>query len=155
LTGYVITSSIPEQSKVIGPYEIEAGLKKIMQSSSSMNPEKGTHIQQSEVCATCHTLFTPAVDGEGNKIGEFAEQVPYLEWKHSAYFNDKSCQGCHMPEVSGKAQISSVLGDMRENVSQHKFRGGNVFMLKLFDKYRNELNVSLLQKICKRQSKLL
>jgi cytochrome c551/c552 len=140
--GYVITSSIPEQSKVIGPYEIEAGLKKIMQSSSSMNPEKGTHIQQSEVCATCHTLFTPAVDGEGNKIGEFAEQVPYLEWKHSAYFNDKSCQGCHMPEVSGKAQISSVLGDMRENVSQHKFRGGNVFMLKLFDKYRNELNVS-------------
>ena len=139
--GYVITPSLAEESKILGPYEIKAGLQKVMRSASAMNPGKGVHVQQSELCATCHTLFTPAVDGEGNKIGEFAEQVPYLEWKHSEFSQSKSCQDCHMPEVTDKAQISSVLGDMRENVSQHKFRGGNVFMLKLFDKYRDELNV--------------
>ncbi len=140
--GYVITPSLPEQGIISGPYDIEAGLQRVMQSASSMAPEKSSHIQQAELCATCHTLFTPAVDGDGKTIGEFAEQVPYLEWKHSEFYHSRSCQSCHMPELENKAQISSVLGDMRENVSQHKFRGGNVFMLKLFEKYRDELNVT-------------
>ena len=139
--GYVITSSLPEQTKIFGPYDVEPGLKKVMQSATAMTPEKSTHIQQSELCATCHTLFTPAIDGDGKTIGEFAEQVPFLEWKHSGFYKTTSCQDCHMPEADGKSQISSVLGGMRENVSLHKFRGGNAFMLKLYDKYRDELNV--------------
>lgn len=36
-------------------------------------------------CATCHTLFTPYVDNEGNVAGEAPEQTPYLEWKNSIY----------------------------------------------------------------------
>jgi len=140
--GYVITTALPEQEKILGPYDIKTGLQKVMHSASSMNPEKSNHLQQSELCATCHTLFTPAVDSDGNSIGEFAEQAPFLEWKHSAFYQSTSCQDCHMPEVGDKAQISSVLGEMRDNVSLHKFRGGNAFMLKIFDKYRDELNVT-------------
>lgn len=45
-----------------------------------------------------------------------------------------------MPEA-GLAPISSVLGDPREGFSQHAFRGGNEFMLRLLDKYRDELLV--------------
>ncbi len=40
---------------------------------------------QSELCATCHTLITKALDPQGQVIGELPEQVMYLEWKHSAY----------------------------------------------------------------------
>jgi hypothetical protein len=140
--GYVITPSLPGQGKVFGPYKVAAGLQQIMQSASAFVPGEGAHIQRSELCATCHTLFTPATDGDGQIIGEFAEQVPYLEWKHSAYQETRSCQDCHMPEVEVPVPISSVLGEPRENVSRHVFRGGNVFMLKMLNRYRNELGVT-------------
>jgi len=140
--GYIITPSTPESGKIYGPYEIDAGLQNLMHSASSVLPGEGVHIQKSELCATCHTLFTPATNAEGEVIGQFAEQSPYLEWQHSSYVGSHSCQACHMPEVEGTAQISSVLGEQRENVSQHVFRGGNAFMLKLLDKYRDELKVT-------------
>ncbi len=140
--GYVITPSLSEQGKVFGPYEVDAGLQRVMHSASAKLPGEGAHIQQSELCATCHTLFTPAVDGNGTVIGEFPEQVPYLEWKHSAFVYTNTCQDCHMPEVPVPTPITSVLGEPRDNVSKHAFRGGNVFMLKLFNKYRDDLNVT-------------
>ena len=140
--GYQIEPSLPERTRAYGPYEVTAGRQRIMRSASAFVPGEGAHIQRSEVCATCHTLFTPAMDADGRVIGEFAEQVPYLEWKHSAYRETDSCQDCHMPEVEVPVPISSVLGEPRENVSRHVFRGGNVFMLRLLDKYRDELGVT-------------
>ncbi len=140
--GYVITPSLPEQGTVYGPYDVPPGLQRIMHSASALVPGEGAHIQRSELCATCHTLFTPATDGDGQVIGDFAEQVPYLEWEHSAYQRTKSCQDCHMPEVEVPVPIASVLGEPRENVSRHVFRGGNVFMLKLLNQYRDELGVT-------------
>ena len=47
-----------------------------------------------------------------------------------------------MPEVPGVAKASSVLGEDRENISQHAFRGGNAFMLGILNRYRDELNVT-------------
>ena len=126
--------------QIFGPFEIDDGLRRIMQSSSGFTPETGTHIQQSELCATCHTLFTESLDGQGRNLSKFPEQVPYLEWRHSAFAQVQSCQDCHMPEA-GLARISSVLGEPREGFSQHAFRGGNEFMLRLLDKYRDELLV--------------
>jgi hypothetical protein len=140
--GYVIEPSLPGPGQVFGPYEVTAGLQRVMHSAASITPGEGNHIQRSELCATCHTLFTPAVDGSGEVIGEFAEQVPYLEWQHSEYEGTKSCQSCHMPVVDGPVPITSVLGEPREDVSRHVFRGGNVFMLNLLNKYRGELNVT-------------
>lgn len=140
--GYVIEPSLPERGKVYGPHEIDPGLERVMHSASSLLPGQGTHIQRSELCATCHTLFTPAMDGQGKIIGEFPEQVPYVEWKHSAYEDAQSCQDCHMPEVEVPVPIASVLGDPRDNVSRHVFRGGNVFMLRLLNRYRDELGVT-------------
>jgi hypothetical protein len=140
--GYLIPPSLPEQGKINGPYEVAAGLQRVMHSASGLTPAEGAHVQHSELCATCHTLFTPATDGAGEVIGEFAEQVPYLEWKHSTYQETRSCQDCHMPELEVPIPISSVLGEPRENVSRHVFRGGNVFMLKMLDRYRDELGVT-------------
>lgn len=141
--GYEIAPSTPGATSIFGPFQVDAGRQRIMHSASAVVPSEGLHIQKSELCATCHTLFTPATNGDGEVIGEFAEQVPYLEWRHSSFAQTASCQDCHMTEVDGTAQISSVLGEQRENVSRHEFRGGNAFMLTLLNKYRDELNVTV------------
>ena len=140
--GYLIEPALPEEGMIYGPYEVDPGLQRLMHSASGQRPAQATHIQRSELCATCHTLFTAARDGQGEIIGDFAEQVPFLEWKHSAYHGTDSCQDCHMPEVGQPVPITSVLGEPRQAVSRHAFRGGNVFMLRMLDRYRDELGVT-------------
>lgn len=127
---------------IFGPYDVDEGRKILMQSSAQFIPQRSPHIQSSELCASCHTLFTHAFDENGVVIGEFPEQVPYLEWKHSDYYQERNCQSCHMPVVDGKTPITSVVGQDREDVSQHVFRGGNFFMPKILNRYRDELGVS-------------
>lgn len=137
---FVIRPGTSSDPQIFGPFDVDDGLRRVMQSATGFLPDSSTHIQQSELCATCHTLFTTSLDGEGREVSRFPEQTPYLEWKHSAFAESQSCQACHMPETS-PAPISSVLGEPREDFSQHVFRGGNAFMLQLLDKYRDELLV--------------
>jgi hypothetical protein len=113
-----------------------------MRSAARFLPNQSTHIQQSELCATCHTLYTHALDERGESIGELPEQMPYQEWLHSEYRGVRSCQSCHMPEVAEETPIASVLGTPRPKLSQHTFRGGNAFMLGMLNKYRGELGVT-------------
>ena len=127
-----------------GPHEVDAGRQAVMRSATSFAPNVGGHIQRSELCATCHTLFTAALDEAEQPIGELPEQVPYQEWLHSDYRATNSCQSCHMPEVPGDAPISSVLAQPRQRVSQHTFLGSNAFVLGLLGKYRGELGVAAL-----------
>ena len=62
--------------------------------------DRSAHVRQSELCATCHTLVTKARGPNGEVIGELPEQMPFLEWKHSAFAGEqRSCQSCHMPVV--------------------------------------------------------
>jgi hypothetical protein len=140
--GFVIDMTASDDRQIFGPFDVDAGRQQIMNSATSFTPGESAHIQKSELCATCHTLFTDAMDGNGNIVGQFPEQVPYLEWQHSDYRETQSCQDCHMPEVPGVAKASSVLGEDRANISQHAFRGGNAFMLGILNRYRDELNVT-------------
>jgi hypothetical protein len=94
------------------------------------------------MCATCHTLYTKSLAPGGKVLGTFPEQVPYQEWLHSDYPNRNTCQSCHMPEVQGPAPISAVMGELRTGVRQHTFLGGNFFVLRLLNEYRNDLSVS-------------
>lgn len=143
--GFVIDTLAPMGQRVIyGPYPVDAGRSTIMHSSSGFQQKESRHIQQSEMCATCHTLYTHTLDNEGTVIGELPEQVPYLEWRHSNFVNDQSCQSCHMPEIKGSMPISSVWGQPRENVSRHTFQGANFFMMSILNRYRNELGVQAL-----------
>ncbi len=133
-----------ESRVVFGPHDVDAGRQALMLSAATFRPSEGTHIQRSELCATCHTLFTSAIDEAGQAIGRLPEQVPYQEWLHSDYRATNSCQSCHMPEVAAEAPISSVLGQPRPNVSQHTFLGANAFMLDILRRYRGELGVKAL-----------
>lgn len=143
--GFDLDTTTPEGERhVFGPYEVDPGRSKLMRSASRFLPAEGEHIQSSELCATCHTLITHTLDEGGEVLGEFPEQVPYLEWKHSAFAGVRSCQSCHMPVIEGEMAISSVLGVPREAVSRHVFRGGNILMPRILNSHRQELAVTAL-----------
>ena len=119
-----------------------------MQLTTGFTPVYGEHVTEAALCATCHTLFTPYVDGEGAVLGEFPEQTPFLEWQHSDYGNgtgeDRTCQDCHMPDAQGAAVISvSPAGlEARSPFAKHHFVGGNTLMLSILDDHRAELEVA-------------
>ena len=131
------------QRKIYGPYLIDNPTKRIMQSAVGFKPIKANHLQTSEFCATCHTLYTHSLDKKGKIIQKFPEQVPYLEWQNSVYSqkgeNTKTCQTCHMATAQYKTPISSVLGKDRENFSYHSFRGGNFIIPQLLGQNPQQL----------------
>jgi hypothetical protein len=143
--GFLVDTTTPPESRAIfGPFQVDAGRTAVMRSATGFQPAEGAHIRQSEMCATCHTLYTKALGPGGKVIGELPEQVPYLEWRHSAYRAERSCQSCHMPVVAEPTPIASVLGEPRPGFARHVFRGGNFFMLRMLNRYRAELGVAAL-----------
>jgi hypothetical protein len=118
--------------EIFGPYkDVPTGP---MRNHVNYTPGFGEQIQDSGLCATCHTLFTPIVDAEGNTTGMFPEQVPYLEWLNSAYpSEDRHCQDCHMPRLDEPIKITARppwIGT-REPFWRHTFTGANSFMRKI------------------------
>jgi hypothetical protein len=143
--GFVIDTAIPfGKRQIFGPHEVDAGRSTLMQSSSQFVPSQGNHLRTSEFCASCHTLITHTLDEKGQPMADFPEQVPYLEWQHSSFYQKVQCQDCHMPQVDHPIAISSVMGQDRPDFSRHVFRGGNFFMPRLLNLYRNQLGTDAL-----------
>ena len=142
--GFIVNPPLKDGAAIFGPFKVDAGRTRVMHSAAGVTAVESVHVQQSELCATCHTLYTEALAPDGKAIGRLPEQVPYLEWRHSAYRSERSCQACHMPEVAEPTRISSVLGEARTGVSRHTFVGGNAFMLRMLDRFRADLRVEAL-----------
>jgi hypothetical protein len=141
--GYVInTTPSSEGRPMFGRFQIGAGHSTVMRSATGFKPTEAKHIQESEVCATCHTLYTQALGPQGQVIGRLPEQVPYLEWRHSAFRAERSCQDCHMPAVVDDTPITNILGEPRKGFARHVFRGGNFLMLGMLNRYRADLGVT-------------
>jgi len=152
------TSKKAPEREIFGPYENP--LQEVMQKSVGYTPEFGSHTNDSALCATCHTLYTPFVDAQGKVAGEFPEQVVYLEWKHSEFgVNSEKrydigenpgqgmiCQECHMPhsEEGGVylARWTPPKSEPKDHFSQHHFVGGNVFMLNVLQDNIGSLGLS-------------
>lgn len=144
--GFGIDLETPEgERSIYGPYIVDDAGSLIMQSVSGYIPVQSNHVADSELCATCHTLYTSTVDVDGNILGEFPEQVPYFEWFYSAYRKSQSCQDCHMPEAQGGVRISNTDDILRNPFYQHLFVGGNVYMLEIFQEFGDELQVTASQ----------
>ena len=129
------------QRPLFGPFQVDSGRTMVMRSATRFVPTASRHIESSELCGTCHTLFTETLNRQGEVIGQLPEQTPFLEWRHSAYRTERSCQSCHMPVVRDSVAITSVLGQPRAGVSRHVFRGGNFFMIRMLNRFRDELGV--------------
>ena len=150
-------TTAPER-KIYGPFK--GPVQRPMQTSVGYSPVYGPQTNDSALCGTCHTLFTPYVDAAGNVVGEFAEQTPYLEWKHSDYgisadvrydigentTNGRICQECHMPHSkTGGVKIARWAPpevEKRDHFSQHHFVGGNVFMMNVLEDNSDELKLT-------------
>jgi hypothetical protein len=143
--GFVLGRRSADGLPMFGPYDVESGVQRTMHSATDAVPSKSEHIRQSEVCATCHTLYTEAYGPKGEVVGSLPEQMPYLEWRHSAFArggdSGRSCQSCHMPDVES-VPIASVLGEPRERLARHTFLGGNFFMLRMLNLFRSQLGVT-------------
>jgi len=144
--GFAIAGPTAEGERpAFGRYTPTANhIKLMLTATAGFRPVESEHLAKSEVCATCHTLFTKALGPDGKESGEFPEQVPYLEWLHSDYREKRSCQSCHMPVVEENVAISSIMGVPRSGVSRHAFLGGNFFMTGIFNRNHSELNVQAL-----------
>ncbi len=140
-TGHYV---IEEGKIVFGPYT--EPLAAPMFNMSGFTPQYGEHVNGSELCATCHTLFTPYVDNEGNVAGTFPEQTPYLEWLNSDYPADnRECQSCHMPvadEAQDIAQMPFWHEVTREPFFKHDFAGANVYMVERLMDNQEELGIT-------------
>jgi len=143
---FVIKPIPADGARVIyGNYDVDAGRRRIMRSVTGYQQEAAPHIKQSELCASCHTLITKAFGPDGSVIGELPEQMNYQEWQHSDFAREqRSCQSCHMPKADGPIRISSVLGETRDSLARHTFVGGNAHMLRLMNRFRNELGITAL-----------
>ncbi|MEO8554931.1 MAG: hypothetical protein ABI678_33360, partial [Kofleriaceae bacterium] len=86
--------------------------------------------------------YTKSRDAEHREVGEFPEQVPYLEWLASDYRATASCQSCHMPSVDAATAISAIAGTARDGLARHDFRGANVLVLAMLDRHRADLEVT-------------
>ena len=133
---------IPPDSIIYGPYA---------NSDSTYMPfvvgyyvEQTDHLDTAELCATCHTLFTPYLDNEGNIAGDFPEQTAYLEWKNSIYPSQEvNCQTCHMPIIYDPIKIAAY-GEfpLRSPFLKHTFVGGNTYMLQMLKNNIDSLGVT-------------
>ena len=135
--------------KVYGPYDSPVGSN--MESQTGHAPTSDAAIAKSEMCATCHTLYTPALDADTAAPSgiSFLEQAVYLEWQTSVYASGESkeaqCQDCHMPEpAAGYTTPISLKPNSapdRTPYGQHTLVGGNSHLLEILSNYRTELGI--------------
>ena len=143
---FLIAKESPHQNRLeYGPFTVDPGHMRVMESSTGgFVPTAAPHIRDSALCASCHTLYTKALDKDGKELGTFPEQMPFLEWQHSDYPNRSTCQSCHMPEVHDAAPISAVFGQPRTGLRRHEFVAANFFMQRMLNNYRGDLSVAAL-----------
>jgi hypothetical protein len=106
----------------------------LMSGQTGFIPAYGSHMRTSEVCTSCHSLYSHTQDLTGAETGQvFFEQATYLEWVNSAYNAENvQCQTCHMPLVAGGAIAATQPNWLfPQRFGRHHFVGGNAFMLKL------------------------
>ena len=103
-----------------------------MQSVVGFTPTQGSQASDAGLCGTCHTVYTPFLNDQGQVGGMFPEQTNYLEWKQSIYGSGVICQNCHMP-TSGATAISNYPSGLepRQPFFQHVLVGGNVYIISM------------------------
>lgn len=143
--GFVIdTNNTGTERKIYGPYTNPRTGP--MQNSIQFTPEYGSHMNESKLCASCHSLETPVIATDGTITDfTFPEQAAYTEWEYSDFNGTQSCQDCHMPKAEGSVVISTRPNNgtlsARSPFFQHKFLGANTYMLEILKNNRVKLGV--------------
>lgn len=139
--GYVIG----DDRRIFGPHEAPFAMP--MQQRVGYVPTAATHMTESGLCGSCHTVETHALDATGAPNGPaFLEQGPFVEWSVSAFAkaDGQSCQSCHVPTTDDDGQaISTLLSTRPANrlaprspFGRHLLVGANAFMLRVLASQR-------------------
>src|SRR5689334_14118732 len=68
--GFVVNKpALGDPRAMFGPFNADSARQSVMHSVTGARPSEGKHVQQSELCATCHTLITQAFGSDGEVIG--------------------------------------------------------------------------------------
>ncbi|CAN5698248.1 hypothetical protein BH11BAC1_BH11BAC1_04330 [soil metagenome] len=141
--GLTFSGEIPYDTtrKIYGPFD--APQQGPMQLYEGYTPVYSTHMNQSRLCSSCHTLITETVDLNGNYTGgTFTEQATYHEYLNSRFPADTvTCQSCHMPHEQDGIIIANGFASLnpRYPFNQHVFVGGNAFMLEIIKNNKAQL----------------
>ena len=136
---------IGNNKEIYGPYDNLFPNPMVM--NTGYTPMYSLHTKESEMCATCHNVKTPFVDGNGVVLSstpesEFPEQMPYSEWLHSDYAVTNSCQSCHMERANGVPISNRPMWlQERNDFAVHEFVGANTFMLNMLKNNKQQLGV--------------
>lgn len=128
---------------IFGPFVPQRSGRNVMSRISGFVPQQSNHLVQSELCATCHNLYTHYVTEDGT-FGEdwFPEQTPYSEWLNSDYATLSTCQDCHMPPAEGGVVLATQgTNILRSPYAKHSFVGGNAYMLDVMKNFGGEMGV--------------
>ena len=139
--GYVIDTEMLTRI-AYGSHDVLPEPVNIMLNTSGFEPRYGEHVLDSAFCATCHTLYTPYLDTQGEIAGYFPEQTVYQEWENSAFNGTQTCQECHMPKVTGYVAASTQWGPLSKFTRLHTFTGANLFMLNLLNANAQTVNLT-------------
>jgi len=143
---------IGSERRIYGPHQEPFPMP--MQNHVGYTPTHGDHVRSSELCATCHTVVTRALDAQGKAVGpEVYEQAPFLEWQNSSFSSEPgaaSCASCHMPvtDEEGNAITAKISNrppwlDPRSPFGRHTLAGGNAYMLGLLANNTDWLNAGV------------
>jgi hypothetical protein len=145
-TGNFFSGSIPYDTSShveYGPFP--APYVGPMQLYEGFTPVFSTHMDQSRLCSSCHTLITQTADLSGAATGgHFVEQATYHEYVNSNFpGNNIKCQTCHMPQIQDAIILSNSTSGLtpRTPFNQHTFQGANFFMLNLIKNNKDSLSV--------------
>jgi len=137
------TKNLKGKRPLYGPYSVDETQANLMSAASGFLPVQSDHLSDSQMCATCHTLYTNYLTKDGS-LSEtlFPEQTPYLEWEISSFADNTSCQDCHMPTAEGGVVLSITGGEARSPFLQHGFTGANVYMLRILQEMSKTTDIS-------------
>ncbi len=134
---------VNENHETYGPHQYPIAMPMIRH--TGYKPVYSEHVAQSALCATCHTLFTPTVNDQGDVVGEIPEQTPFLEWLNSVYPDSGlTCQACHMPALQERLRITTMpmRAPRRSPIHLHEFVGGNAYVLALLERHGKTLKTA-------------
>ena len=146
--GFSIPTMLETSERVAyGQYALPS--ERLMRDRSGVLPVHSDHMEDSALCATCHELNTPVVDGDGEVVSghELPEQAVYSEWQQSDFADDgampQSCQDCHMERADGvrMANRPRRLTPV-DDLKRHRFSGANTVVMDILNNHRAELGVT-------------
>ena len=128
-----------------GPYDVDAGRARVDALGHAVHADRRPRTSRSPSSARPATRCSPTRSAPtARSSASCRSRCRTWSGGTARYAKEKSCQSCHMRPSPEPMTIAIVLGQPREGVRRHEFRGGNFFMPRMLNRYRDELGVTAL-----------